>query len=236
MSRILHALSGWGMAGSVFGPLADELAVRGIRLVVLPSPLPPGSLDALPDGADVLGWSLGALQAMAWAASRPGRSGRLVLAGATARFVAAPDWPHGLSEATVGSFREGFAIAPLRTLKRFVALQAHGESAPRERTRALEAHLLPAADEAVHAAMQAGLAMLALGDWREALRGLSGPVLLLHGRHDALMPLAAAEALAQQLGDAGVPVRLRIADSAAHALPLSCPAWCAGAIAGFLHD
>ncbi len=86
------------------------------------------------------------------------------------------------------------------------------------------------APDPTHAAALAdGLALLAAADLRAALPGITQPSLLIHGEHDALMPIAAARRLAQALPRA----RLETLAGSGHALPLTRSADCARLIAEF---
>lgn len=151
--------------------------------------------DELPENALLIGWSLGALLALVLAAQHPEKVRGLYLIGATPRFVAAPDWPHGLDASTVSAFRQGFASAPERTLQRFLTLQVLGDARRSTLTPQLEARLAkptaPGLDD--------GLQQLESADLRPLLAHVHQPVRLLHGKHDALMPVGAARWLAAQL-------------------------------------
>lgn len=232
----LVLLHGWGMTPRVWHDLAARLDGR-FRLVTpaLPGhrgrPLPHAStLDSwadslapdLPDGAFLCGWSLGAMVAIKLAVRHPQKVRRLVLTGATPRFVAADDWPHGLDAATVEAFVRGFAEAPAVTLRRFLSLQVQGESHRKVVQASLAAALARTADAdgAADAALAEGLRVLVETDLRADLPQLRQPVLLIHGDGDALMPLQAAGWLAQALPDA----RLEPCRNSGHAPFLSDPA------------
>ncbi len=231
-----------GHAGAAAAPAA-ELAAWSDRLAT-----------QFPPVATVVGWSLGALLALDLARRYPERVSRLVLIGGTARFIAddAPTtgaWP-GLASATVEAFRAGFAHDPHATLKRFLALQWLGEADRRSAQAQLGAALTPldtpeqreqdgvsfaapAAGETpatpAGAALADGLTLLACTDLRSALPRIEQPCLLIHGQHDALMPIAAARTMALALPCA----RLEVLHGSGHALPLSRSADCARLIAGF---
>lgn len=211
----------------------------------------------LAPAATLVGWSLGAMLALDLARRYPARVARLVLIGGTARFVAddaSPTaWP-GLAPATMEAFRAGFGRDPHATLKRFVALQCLGETDRRCVQMQLGAALTPL-DIAKHmdgqrdgdtspsaaptsaatptdgarAALADGLALLAGSDLRATLAQIEQPCLLIHGEHDALMPVAAARAMALALPTS----RLEILRGSGHALPLSRSADCARLIAEF---
>jgi pimeloyl-[acyl-carrier protein] methyl ester esterase len=245
MSPPLALLHGWGLAPAVWLPLRAHLAdFPAIHAPWLPghgpAPAAPGPdledwTDALvpdlPDGALVVGWSLGALIALDLARRHPRKVARLALIGATPRFVTAPDWPHGLAAETVQGFREDFAADPAATLRRFVALQTLGDARRKAVALALS-EVLPALGTEHAPALAEGLRLLAETDLRARLPGLSRPVRLLHGEGDALMPAAAATWLADHLPDG----RLTLFADCGHAPFLSRPADCAALLAAFSHD
>lgn len=237
-----YALHGWCFGPDVWQDMGAHWP--GLQALALPgygdpdraahSPL--RTLDALaqavaqrlpPQPVDLLGWSLGALVALQLAASAPQRVRRLVLLGATARFVAAPDWPHAVAPDTLEGFCTELARDAQALRTRFALLCAQGDAPAQARAvvrrlRTVSSAPVPVLDD--------GLAVLASSDLRPVLPRVQAPVLLLHGAHDALMPLAAVQALAQALPAA----RLQVLPEAAHALPLSVASLCAQAAQAFL--
>jgi pimeloyl-[acyl-carrier protein] methyl ester esterase len=204
----LVLIHGWGLDGAVWGPLAERLAVRR-RLWIVDLPghgrSPPGAggftlestaravAQAVPAGAAWLGWSLGALVAMAAALARA--PARLVLVGATPRFTLAPDWPHGVEPAVLEAFAADLAHDPEATLQRFLALQTRGAEGARATLRALRAGSLRRG--APHPqALRGGLDVLRTCDLRTRLAELVVPVTAIAGERDTLVPAAASAALA----------------------------------------
>lgn len=241
-SRPIALLHGWGLSSAVWAPLQAHLGPNTLTLD-LPghgSAAPAGdSLDAwadalasqLPDGAVLVGWSLGAQLALHIAAHAPHKAARLVLIAATPRFVQAPDWPAALPEATLADFRADFDTAPEATQRRFTALQAMGDGRRRDVTAALNQALTPA-DTAHHAALASGLQLLADTDLRTSIGNVRQPVRLIHGAEDRLMPAAAAEWLVDALPNG----RLSVFTDCGHAPLLSRPADCAALIAAFASE
>lgn len=243
MSRPLVLLHGWGVGAQVWSTLAGALSGLTVHTPALPghddnpapaAPTLPAWTDALaerlPDGATVCGWSLGALLALDLAARHPHKVARLVLIGATPRFVATAGWPDGLDTTTVENFRSAFADDPEAVLRRFVALQTLGDSARRRVGDALDgARVRPAAASPAHAALAAALALLATADLRDTLPAGACPLLLIHGEGDALMPAAAARWLAAHWPGA----RLEVLSGCGHAPFLSRPMECAALLRAF---
>ena len=105
--RDLILIHGWGMHGGVWAGVVDALSQQfRVHVVDLPgmghspacAPYTLAQLTdtvaaVLPDRAMMCGWSLGGLVAMQLALSHPGRVERLMLVGATPRFVGGEDWP-----------------------------------------------------------------------------------------------------------------------------------------------
>lgn len=229
----LVLLHGWGMTPRVWDGLRDRLgAAFDIIAPALPghlsAPLPEQAqleawadavAPALPDGALICGWSLGAMLALAIAVRHPEKASRLALTGATAHFVADAGWPQGLLADTVAAFVHGFAEAPAPTLRRFLSLQTQGDSQRKQVQAALAAALARAtdADADTDRRLGVGLDVLSRADLRPVLAALRQPVLLIHGEGDALMPLDAARHLAQTLPHA----RLQVCAGVGHAPFLS---------------
>lgn len=213
-------IPGWGFDSRVWQPLANLLA-KDFHIH--------SATDDLPADAIVCGWSLGAITALQWALAQPERIARLVLIGATPRFVQAPDWPHAQPPALLEEFSAAVAANPRAALRRFAALLNQGDEQARRLTRELAALI---DENQSPTTLAAGLATLRDTDLRKDVSRVHQPILLLHGAHDALMPLAAAEWLAQHLPNA----RLEVFPGAAHAPFLAQPERCANLLARFAHE
>ncbi len=240
----LVLLHGWGLSAAVWAPLQAQL---GARFALHAPDLPchghaapavdtladwaDALLPAIPAGSIVVGWSLGAQLALHLAERAAHKVARLVLIGASPRFVQADDWPAALPGATLADFRRDFELDPAATQRRFVALQSLGDSARRDVAATL-GQALTASDAAHRAALASGLALLAATDQRDLVRRIAQPVRLLHGSEDRLMPVAAAEWLADALPDA----RLTVLRHCGHAPFVSRPADCATLIESFAFD
>lgn len=232
---------GWGMHPAAWDGLTTQLktqvqaqALPGYAGTTAPATY---TLDALVDSmlADIstpitlCGWSLGAMLALHAAQRHPDQVARLILIGATPSFVQRSDWPHGMTPQALAEFADAVEADPNTALKRFIALfnqnDVNGRSIGRALAQALGTDQLPPT-----AVLAAGLALLRDSDLRALAPQIAQPTLLLHGAHDPLMPLAAAEWLAAALPQA----RLEVLPDAAHAPFLSDPARCAALITDFI--
>jgi pimeloyl-[acyl-carrier protein] methyl ester esterase len=242
-------LHGWASHPQVFRAFARTLEARahahtlalpGYAGTAAPAPCTPERTVALlaaaaPRRCVVLGWSLGAQLALAWARHAPQQVTHLVLVAATPCFVQRMEgpnaWPHGASALTMRQFTSAMQRDVPGLLRRFVALQAQGGArvagvAHKLRT-ALFTNALPAQE-----VLAAGLEWLRSTDLRAQLPSISQPALVIHGARDAVTPCAAGEALAALLPHAQLEV---IAD-AGHAPFLSHPDRIVARMAAFIDE
>lgn len=240
----LALLHGWGMHGGVWESLVPILAERHrVHVVDLPghgasTPSTPFTLQqvardvscALPPRCALLGWSLGGQVAMQIALDAPTQVERLLLIGTTPCFRQREDWPHGQDAAMMREFLRGLAQDYEGTLNRFLSLQARSGEAARAVIARLRETLF-ARGRPDLTSLLGGLAILSEIDLRQAVHAITQPTLIVHGTHDLLTPLAAAEWLAGQLPAA----QLATIAGAAHAPFLSHPAQTLDLLQGFLH-
>ncbi len=235
MTDTLVLLPGWALGPSALAPLRDALLALapGLSVEVPTLPMDPDPttwldlLDAsLPQGAWLGGWSLGGMLALGLAARRGAGCPGAIGIASPACFRARPDWPAAMPAATFDAFRAACRADPAGTLRRFATLVAQGGADSRDLSRRLRAEC----PDTPAAALDAGLALLAELDGREALGRYAGPRLHLFAEADALVPRAAAEALAA-LPDGG---EVRRFAGAGHALPLERPLDVARALLAFI--
>ncbi|HSD36332.1 MAG TPA: alpha/beta fold hydrolase [Rhodocyclaceae bacterium] len=227
-------LHGWGLTPAVWTPLQAELDQETLAPQLLPGE---GSLDdwaarlldEVPAGAILIGWSLGAMLALAMAARAPQHISRMVLIAATPSFIKRQDWQHALDADTTTAFRQNFRNSPMRTLDRFIALQALGDTERSQVTAVLRASIADANQQA--SALAHGLRLLEQSDLRGALPPASLRCLLIHGEQDALMPVAASHWLAHRWSSS----ETLIMSGVGHAAFLSQPATVATRIRQFIH-
>lgn len=228
----LTLVHGWGLGSGVWGLVSHLLAKHfSVHTLDLPGygasaaattatldDLADALAETLPPRAMVCGWSLGALVCLRAARRHPRKIARLVLMGATASFVQREGWAEALPPTQLDQFMAGLAADPAALLKQFSSLIHQGDANMREAIRALRGCLtnpinaasgLPADTDS----LRTGLQLLADTDLRGELREVAQPVLLIHGRVDPLMPVAAGERLQRLLPTA----ELVVFDGSAHA-------------------
>lgn len=219
---------GWSWHAEVWRDMADVLARRyrvwlpdlpghgrngGVRAAIQNDSL--GALcGEVPPNATWIGWSLGGLVALA--AARDGVARRLVLIGATPRFVAAPDWDCAWSRAEFEQFCTEFEQDAAAALARFASLHLAGTAGERPLLRRLRAEQSRYGAPDVDG-LRAGLRVLEETDLRPVLGEIAVPTLVVHGARDRIVPPRASEQLARSMPCA---TYVGIAE-AGHALPLS---------------
>ena len=235
-------LPGWSMPAASLSPLAQRLDGRS-RLLDLPGQgerrdeTMPDSMAGLAralehelhDGAVLLGWSLGALAALAITARGRVQPAALVLITPTPRFLAGTDWPHGIDPALLARYEDAVQVDAEAVRDEFTSLLLLGDArrgATLQQLRELRRRVpAPAA-----AALAAGLRILREADLRAACATLTTPALVVAGGGDRVTPAGAAHWLGATLQHATI-VEL---GSAGHALPMSHAAELAAAVNGFL--
>lgn len=240
----LVLLHGWGMNLAVWSVLIEPLS-RHFRVTVIELPGHGASdygvasgqfedwvdavLEAAPEQATWIGWSLGGQVAMRAAVKAPQRVERLVMLTSSPRFVQDDGWRHAMDQGVLRQFAGALVKDPAQTLGRFLALQVQGDDASRETLRILRQDIAarPAPDPR---ALEDGLEMLLTVDLRGQLSALSCPVLWLLGARDTLTPAAAGKDI-QALMPAA---RVTVLPGAAHAPFLSHPEACMSELNGFL--
>ncbi len=198
--RDLVMLHGWGMHGGVWAGVAEALSMRyRVHVVDLPghgrsAPGGLGDLDALTahlrgifSGAPVwVGWSLGGMIALDYARRYPQGVSRLIAVATNARFTRGDDWPQAVEPEILAAFAEGLENDFRGTLTRFLALQFRGVKQAQAVLRELRASLLALPPDI--RALREGLELLRSLDLRAALPTMAGPLRLILGERDTLVP------------------------------------------------
>ena len=237
-------LHGWGLHGGIWAQVVPALAEHfSVTVPDLPghgrSRRPPefdtlealaGEVAAVLDGpATWIGWSLGALVALVAARRYPQAVAKLVLVGATPRFVQAPGWPCAMDPDMLEQFAVELESDYAGTLQRFLSLQIGEGEGEWGTLRSLHAELYRYGEPET-AALRSGLQLLKETDLRKDLHAISVPTRVIHGERDKLVPVEAGKYLAAQLPVA----RFEIIESAGHAPFLSHPSLFLQKLEGFV--
>lgn len=203
MKKHVVFISGWAHPAQSLQPIGDAL---GPDFDV--------SLHAASDRQITLdkrsilvGWSLGGMLAMDLAIKHPELVSRLVLIGSTPRFTFTPGEEFGTPEANLVDLMKQLSEDIKTTLQGFIAYAALPH---RPSLKTFPQHL-----ELLHD----GLRYLKTRDLRPDIHNIKCPVLLLHGKQDAVISHAASEWLQRNLAQA----KLVSVDNMGHDLPLRRP-------------
>lgn len=242
----LVLLHGWGMNSAVWSSVQEQLALH-FRVTLIELPGHGGSeynstasslddwanacLEAAPERAAWIGWSLGGQLALRAAMMAPERIEKLALVNSSPRFVQGVGWSHAMSENTLTQFAGTLAKNHQQTLARFLSLQVRGDDDARQTLRTLRQNIAGRPDHN-HLALEHGLNLLLTVDLRDQLKTLSCPTLWLLGERDTLVPVKVAEALGQLMPEAGILTL----NGSAHAPFLSHTKQCLEALIQFLED
>jgi pimeloyl-[acyl-carrier protein] methyl ester esterase len=201
----LALIHGWAMHGGIFASLLAALAPH-FRVHVVDLPGHGYSREEVHfDVADAtrrivaamprslwVGWSLGGLVALRAALDAPDRVRGLVMLASSPRFVAAPDWPHGIAANVFSEFASELRARYRHAIERFLALETLGSAHAQAELRELKQIVFARGEPRVEALCD-GLAALDANDFRGALAGLPMPSLWLGGRRDRLVPPGALQ-------------------------------------------
>lgn len=198
----LVLLHGWGVNSGVFSELVDRLkADYRVRLIDLPGFGANNHLDVqqlsfaeysdlvasvIPLGATVAGWSLGGLVAQHIALQENSPIARLVLICSSPCFLKAEQWP-GIKGDVLQNFQQQLQQDPMKTLERFLAIQAMGSATAKADLRAIRQQVN---DGGIgnSGALERGLWFLQTVDLRPHLATSATPTLRLFGGQDSLVP------------------------------------------------
>lgn len=215
--RPVVLVHGWGVTGRCWDTTAPALRANGNEVVIVDqracgrsdNDFADVSVSAL--GSDIArlcdhlglrepvinGWSLGGAVAVDAVARLGGNASGLVLTGgATPRYTAAPDWPHGGTRDDVEAVLAALATDRPTTLKGIADAVCAVPVSPEVAAWlwGMFVEMGPRADES--------LRDLAAIDQRETLGALRVPVLLLHGQKDGFVAFSGAEAARDLCADA----------------------------------
>lgn len=190
------------------------------------------TMQSLPDSAIYLGYSLGGMLAVDIAHRFPERVKAVITIGSNLRFVAAGHWPTAMSVEVYKEFFESVREQPKLALKQFAGLQVVGADNEKQLLRPLR----KIAEEFAPDALESSLQLLTSIDNCATVNQLQVPALYLFGENDALVPVAATEALRLGLASKRRVASVEVVAGAPHALFLSHPEHVLKSIQNFLSD
>ncbi len=213
MKKRILFISGWAHPAQSLKPIGDALG-DDFEVSLHAASDPKINLERR---GMVVGWSLGGMLAMDLAIRNPDLVSRLVLIGSTPRFTFSPGVEFGTPEASLLDLTKQLTVDIKTTLQGFIAYAALPH---RPSLRELPQHL---------EALQGGLQYLKQRDLRPEIDKIKCPVLLLHGKQDAVISHAASDWLHRHLPQS----KLISMDDMGHDLPLRRPEWVVAQIQSF---
>lgn len=204
---LLILLHGWGSTANIWRPVVQQLndhyecylpnlpghgksQLSQTRLETLAKEL----LTHIDHPAIWLGWSLGALIAMQAALIAPQQVQCLLIVSGTPAFVQCDGWNTAMSIEVFEQFRTAFIRNADKTLRRFIALQSHGDSQSRQIIQQLAKVAANHSD-----AMTWGLETLQHENLLSDLSSIKCPVKCLYGKNDALVPVSLQDEMRTRL-------------------------------------
>lgn len=240
----LVLLHGWGLNAEIWHCIREELASHfTLHLMDLPGfgrsrgfgamsldEMAQQVLDAAPQNAVWLGWSLGGLVASQIALSRPDRVKALVTVASSPCFSAQDAWP-GIKPEVLAGFQQQLSEDFQRTVERFLALQTMGTETARKDARTLKQTVLSLPMPEVEV-LNGGLELLKTVDLRAPLASLTIPHLRIYGYLDGIVP----RKVAPLLDDLWPKSQSMVVAKAAHAPFISHPDEFCSALTVFIRE
>ncbi len=154
----------------------------------------------------LVAWSLGGMLAIQLARHSPERLAAIVLVSSTPCFRTKADWPHGCSDSRFHAFEQTLENDPNKLLGQFFTLMLYGDTLPRSRFNAIAKQAVDRKHPPLLEALRTGLTLLDTLDLRDQLADISIPSLVMHGIHDAIIPVDAGQYLASHIPDASLDI------------------------------
>jgi pimeloyl-[acyl-carrier protein] methyl ester esterase len=208
----LVLLHGWGWNSAIWEPLVPALS-QYYQLVMIDLPgfgqspleisdytfasIAPLLLEAVPEKAHWLGWSLGGMLAFWIAINYPEKVEKLITVSASPRFAEESDWP-GVALPTLNRFANSLTTNYEKTMTDFLELQLRGSPQYDTLFPELRAKLFSEGSSDMQA-LQGGLELLSDTDLRADLSKIKCPSLHIFGKLDRLVPSRVAELLKPEL-------------------------------------
>jgi pimeloyl-ACP methyl ester carboxylesterase len=164
--------------------------------------------------ADVVGWSMGAVIAMHYTATRPARVDRLALLSPTPMMVSQEGFQHAIPFDGLRPMLRGLITDFPGTARGFAELL----TAPENDASVVDLlYSLALKTNGITAA--AAILGIGCGDLRETIARIDRPTLVLHGERDQVVPPAAGRWVSEQIPGS----RFEVLADAAHAFMLTRP-------------
>lgn len=196
-------LPGHGRSREVAFPLAYEQMLELLDAII-------------PENASLIGWSLGGLIAQGLVLRKPEKYNRLVLIASNAQFQQSQRWSCAMKPEVLDDFIKNLHENYRSTLQQFLMLQALGAEDAKHTIRELRQRLF-LHGEPDPAALENGLLYLKNISLIDRLGEIKIPVMLVNGKLDSLVPVAAAEKMQKLIPHAS----LNLVEKAGHAPFLS---------------
>ncbi len=212
MKKQLVLVHGWGFTNtvwdSVLPPLGEVFELTAVNLPGYGSRPQTAQMtlaefaedvaSQLPESAIWVGWSLGGQVALQAALQLPQLVEKLILVGATPKFVQGGGWRAAVKQKILNDFGTELIRSRETTLGRFIALQMLGVSGGREVINRLKGSLKQPPQSGT---LEAGLDILNHTDFLQQLADVVQPALWLMGERDQLVPATAGEQAAAMMPD-----------------------------------
>lgn len=175
--------------------------------------------NKIPDNSLLVAWSLGGMLATQIASAFPHKIKQLVLLACNPCFVASADWPAAMAQEINQNFYDNFESAPVKTLKRFNALQVQG--CTERKTLLVSMASDCAINDGNHKVALNLLAFLANINNSEILFELSQPVLSIFGSDDALVPIQSAQLMLDKSQNTQANIQVEVIKNSGHIAHIS---------------
>jgi pimeloyl-ACP methyl ester carboxylesterase len=147
----------------------------------------------------LLGWSLGALVALAAYPSVRERLASLVLVSGTSKYCSSADYPYGLPPSEPRTLSLLVKRNPHKALEGFLRRMFSIEEGSERGFEEFERDILPLMFPPSPEGMVQALQTLVTADMRPVLSSVQEPALLIHGDRDLICPVDASRFMAEQI-------------------------------------
>lgn len=228
----LVLLHGWGFSGTVWRPIVEQLKISHTIYVLdlrghgrSEKPETEYTLATLSDDlleflnflglstVTIIGWSMGAMVGLYFAARHPERVLKLGIIGGTAKLTQAEDYPFGAPPPIVRRLDKQLTQNFEKAMESFSRLIIYGEDHLKEKRAQLWAQMEDGIIQPPLHVAQACLQMIETADLRSDLDKISMPTVIIHGALDHICPVGTAYYLNAHIPNS----MLHIFPTAAHA-------------------